>query len=107
MVSHVTDATFKDEILNSDIPVLVDFWATWCGPCKMLAPIIEQLSQTFEGKIKVFKMDVDQNPVTSLTYEIASIPTVMLFNKGKTVNKLIGFRPLEQFEAAINESLKL
>ena len=107
MISHVTDANFKDEVLNSDMPVLVDFWATWCGPCKMLAPVIEQLSQKLEGKVKILKMDVDQNPITSMSYEIASIPTVMLFDKGNTVNKLIGFRPLDQFEAAIKGSLNL
>jgi thioredoxin 1 len=107
MISHVTDSTFNDEVLNSDMPVLVDFWATWCGPCKMLAPIIEELSQKLDGKIKVMKMDVDQNPVTSMSFQIASIPTVVLFDKGKSVNKLIGFRPLDQFEAAIKGSLNL
>jgi thioredoxin 1 len=107
MISHVTDSTFNEEVLTSDIPVLVDFWATWCGPCKMLAPIIEELSQKFEGKIKVMKMDVDQNPVTSMSFQIASIPTVVLFDKGKSINKLIGFRPLAQFETAINGSLNL
>lgn len=107
MLSHVTDSTFKEEVLNSDMPVLVDFWATWCGPCKMLAPVIEQLSENLDGKIKVLKMDVDQNPVTSMSFEVASIPTVILFDKGKSVNKLIGFRPLEQIEAAIKGSLNL
>lgn len=107
MISHVTDSTFNEEVLNSDIPVVVDFWATWCGPCKMLAPVIEELSQRLEGKVKVLKMDVDQNPVTSMSFDVSSIPTVILFDKGKSVNKLIGFRPLEQIETAIKGSLNL
>lgn len=107
MISHVSDATFNEEVLDSDMPVLVDFWAAWCSPCKMLAPIIEQLSQNFDGKIKVLKMDVDANPATSMSFQIASIPTVMLFDKGKSINKLVGFRPLAQFETAIKGSLNL
>lgn len=107
MISHVTDSTFNEEVLNSDMPVLVDFWATWCGPCKMLSPIIEQLSENLGGKVKVLKMDVDQNPVTSMSFGVSSIPTVILFDKGKSVNKLIGFRPLEQIESAVKGSLNL
>lgn len=107
MVTHVTDANFKEEVLNSDMPVLVDFWATWCGPCKMLAPVMEQLSENLDGKVKVLKMDVDQNPITSMSFQVASIPTVIVFDKGKSVNKLIGFRPLEQMESAVKGSLNL
>jgi thioredoxin 1 len=105
MLTHVTDASFKEEVINSDMPVLIDFWAAWCGPCKMIAPIVEQLSEKFSGTVKVVKMDVDVNPVTSMTYEISSIPTLMLFNKGQAINKFVGFRPLEQLEAAIKGSL--
>ena len=107
MITLVTDENFKEEVLNSDIPVLVDFWAAWCGPCKMLAPVIEQISENLEGKIKVVKLDVDKNPITSMSYDIASIPTVVLFDQGKSVNKLIGFRPLDQIEAAIKGTLNL
>jgi thioredoxin 1 len=107
MITHVSDETFKEEVLNSDIPVLVDFWATWCGPCKMLAPVIEQISQNLDGKIKVVKLDVDKNPITSMSYDIASIPTVVLFDQGKSVNKLIGFRPLDQIESAVKGTLNL
>jgi thioredoxin 1 len=107
MITHVSDETFKEEVLNSDIPVLVDFWATWCGPCKMLAPVIEQVSQNLDGKVKVVKLDVDKNPITSMSYEIASIPTVVLFNQGKSVNKLIGFRPLDQIESAVKGTLNI
>ena len=105
MLTHVTDASFKEEVMNSDKPVLVDFWAAWCGPCKMIAPIVEQLSEKMNGTVKVVKMDVDVNPITSMTYEISSIPTLMLFDKGQAVNKFVGFRPMEQLEAAIKGSL--
>jgi thioredoxin 1 len=105
MLTHVTDTSFKEEVMNSDKPVLVDFWAAWCGPCKMIAPIVEQLSEKFNGDVKVVKMDVDANPVTSMTFQISSIPTLMLFDKGEAVNKFVGFRPLEQLEAAIKGSL--
>jgi thioredoxin 1 len=107
MITNVSDETFKEEVLNSDIPVLVDFWAAWCGPCKMLAPVIEQISQNLDGKIKVVKLDVDKNPITSMSYDIASIPTVVLFDQGKSVNKLIGFRPLDQIESAVKGTLNL
>jgi len=107
MITHVTDENFKEIVLDSDIPVLVDFWAAWCGPCKMLAPVIEQVSQNLGSKIKVVKMDVDANPITSMSYEIASIPTVVLFDQGKSVNKMIGFRPLDQIESAVKGTLKL
>ena len=107
MIKHVTDENFKEEVLNSDIPVLVDFWAAWCGPCKMLAPVIEQISENLEGKVKVVKLDVDANPITSMSYETASIPSVVLFNQGKSVNKLVGFRTLEQIEAAVKGTLNL
>lgn len=107
MLTHVSDSTFSEEVLNSDMPVLVDFWATWCGPCKMLAPIIEQLSENLSGKVKVVKIDVDKNPQTSMSYEVSSIPTLVLFSKGKSVTKLVGFRPLEQIESSVKGALGL
>jgi thioredoxin 1 len=107
MITHVTDDNFKDEVINSNIPVLVDFWATWCGPCKMLAPVVEQVSLNLEGKIKVAKLDIDKNPITTMNYQISSIPTVILFNEGKPINKLIGFRPVDQLESVIRGSLNL
>lgn len=107
MITHVTDSTFDKEVLNSDKPVFVDFWATWCGPCKMLAPVIENVAQKLEGQVNIAKIDVDQNPQVSSMYGITNIPTMILFDKGKPVGKLVGFRPADQIEAAIKGALNL
>jgi thioredoxin 1 len=89
----VTDATFKEEVLQSDIPVLNDFWAEWCGPCKMIAPILEEIAEEYEGKLKVTKLDVDQNPITMMEFGIMSIPTLILFKGGRPVERLVGAMP--------------
>lgn len=107
MISHATDLSFKDDVLNSDMPVLVDFWATWCGPCKMLAPVVEEVANNLEGKVKVVKLDVDENPTVAGQFGISSIPTMILFNQGEPVGKLVGFRPAEQIESAIKGALNL
>ena len=86
----VTDSNFKDEVVGSEQPVLVDFWATWCGPCRMIAPMIEELAGQFEGRAKVAKMDVDQNPRTAMQFGIRSIPTLLFFKDGQVVDQLIG-----------------
>lgn len=88
----LTDAAFDKEVLDSEIPVLVDFWAPWCGPCKMLAPIIEEIAKEFKGSIKVCKMNVDENQEKPNTYAIRSIPTIILFNKGKVIKQIVGFQ---------------
>jgi len=89
----VTDQSFEQEVLKSDSPVLVDFWATWCGPCRMIAPIVEQISGELGDKVKVMKMDIDENPSTPMSLGIMSIPTVIIFKDGKPADRTVGYRP--------------
>lgn len=89
----VTDANFEQEVLKSDQTVLVDFWAPWCGPCKMVGPIVSQLADEYAGKAKICKVNVDENNATAMQYRVMSIPTLILFKNGEEVNRIIGFRP--------------
>lgn len=89
-VIHVTDQTFEEEVINSSIPVIVDFWATWCAPCRLIAPIVEEIAREYDGKIKVCKLDVDNNPNTAINYGIRSIPTLLYFKNGKVISSTIG-----------------
>ena len=98
----LTKDNFKNEVLESDIPVLVDFWATWCGPCRMLSPIIEEIAEEYEGSVKVGKVNVDDEPELSAQYGIESIPTVMCFRNGEVSDTAIGYRPKSEFEKMIN-----
>ena len=92
---------FESEVLKSDMPVLVDFWAAWCGPCKMLAPTIAELAKEYEGKVKVCKYNIDDDATIAIKYGVASIPTVLLFKEGDVVNKSIGFVPRAEIEAML------
>ena len=92
-VQAVTDADFESLVLKSDVPVLVDFWATWCPPCRMIAPIVEQIHGELGDKVKVMKMDTDENPSTSMSFGIMSIPTLIIFKDGKPAERTVGYRP--------------
>ena len=102
---HLTDDAFDSEVVQSNIPVMIDFWATWCGPCRLIAPYIEELSNDYEGKVKVCKLDVDNNPKTAMNFGIRSIPTVLILKQGKEVDRIIGAVQKQQFIQKIEAQL--
>ena len=102
-----TDANFQQEVLNSDIPVLIDFWAVWCGPCKMIAPFVEEIAKDYEGKVKVGKLDVDNNPNVSMQYGIRSIPTLLFFRDGKVVDQIMGAVPKNMITSKLDAQLQV
>ncbi len=101
-VKEFTDQNFEDEVLKSDVPVLVDFWAEWCMPCRMLAPTIEKLANDYGGKVKVGKLDTDSNRDVSIKYGISAIPTVILFKDGQVAQKFVGLRQEKDFKEALD-----
>ena len=101
----VTDASFEQDVLQSDVPVLVDFWAPWCGPCRMVAPIVDEIAKELESKIKVFKLNTDENPNVASQYGIRSIPTLMVFKGGQKVDTVVGAVPKATLSGTISKSL--
>lgn len=102
---NATDATFDAEVLQSDVPVLVDFWADWCGPCKMIGPYVEEAATTYEGKLKVVKLDVQNNQAIAMKYQIRSIPALMIFKNGEVADTQIGAIPKAQLAAFIDKNI--
>lgn len=102
---NVTDENFQSEVVESDVPVLVDFWATWCGPCRMIAPSIEELANEYEGRVKVVKVDVDNAQKTAQGFGIRSIPTLLIFQDGKVADQLVGAVPKSAIEDKLNTVL--
>jgi thioredoxin 1 len=100
-VTEVNDADFEKQVLQSDTPVLVDFWAAWCGPCRALAPVVDQVATEYQGKLKVMKMDVDKNNATPGRYGIRGIPALLIFKGGKVAEQIVGFVPKEQIDTTL------
>ena len=101
----LTDDNFEEEVIKAETPVLVDFWAEWCGPCRMIGPVIEEIAEEFAGKIKVGKLNVDQNQGTAAKYRISSIPTLLFFKGGKLVEQMVGVQPKSKLVEVINKVL--
>ena len=105
LIKPVTDANFGDEVLKSDQPVLVDYWAEWCGPCKMIAPVLDELSRTYEGRVKIAKMNVDENHEVPAQHGIRGIPTLQLWKNGELVRSLVGAKPKAELAAFLDAHL--
>ena len=104
-ITHITDSTFDQEVLKSDVPVLVDYWAEWCGPCKMIAPILDEIASEYDGKLKITKLNIDDNPATPPKFGIRGIPTLMIFKGGDVQSTKVGALSKSQLTAFIDQSI--
>jgi thioredoxin 1 len=105
VVQEVSDANFEQSVLKSEQPVMVDFWATWCGPCKALSPVVDEVARSYNGKIKVYKMDVDRNNATPMRYGVRGIPTLLIFKGGKVAEQIVGYVPKEAIQKALDKHI--
>ena len=103
---EVTDKTFEEVVLNAELPTVVDFWAVWCGPCKMIAPILEQVAEEYEGQLQIVKLDVDTNNDSAFQYGVMSIPTLILFKEGQPVERIVGFMPKDKLLSKLTPFLQ-
>ncbi len=101
-IASVTDATFADEVIGSDLPVLVDFWAEWCGPCHRIAPVLDELATEYEGRVRIVKLNADENPETAKKYNVLSLPTLSMFRGGEVVSQVIGAQPRSKLRAQLD-----
>ena len=102
-VQEVSDANFEQVVLKAEQPVMVDFWATWCGPCKALSPVVDEVAKSYNGKLKVFKMDVDRNNATPMRYGVRGIPTLLIFKDGKVAEQIVGYVPKDTIQKALDK----
>ena len=103
--SDTSDNTFESDVLQSDLPVLVDFWAPWCGPCRMVAPVVEELADDYDGQVKFVKLNTDENPMVASQYGIRSIPPLLIFKGGEQVGQVVGFRPKSDLESNLKDAI--